>query len=105
MSQRDSTVIRLLGQEYRITCQPDEVPILRQSTDLLQQRMQVIEASGKVTGMERIAVMAALNLAHELLQVQVQAAPAADARICALHTQIADALNKSPDMDTQQDNR
>ncbi len=100
MSQRDSVVIRLLGQEYRIACQPDEVAMLHQSADVLQQRMQAIEASGKVTGIERIAVMAALNLAHELLQVQT--APAADARICALQTQIADVLNQPPGMDTQQ---
>ena len=68
--------------------------MLHQSANLLQQRMQAIEASGKVAGTESIAVMSALNLAHELLQAQ--AIPSADARIQALHTQITDALNPAP---------
>ena len=90
MSQRDTVVIQLLGQEYRIACQPDEVPMLHQSADLLQQRMQMIETAGKVTGLDRIAVIAALNLAHELLQAQT--VPAADARLHTLLTQITAVL-------------
>ncbi len=91
MSQRDSVVIQLLGREYRIASQPDEVNMLHQSANLLQQRMQTIEASGKVTGTERIAVMAALNLAHELLQAQTLSS--ADERIQALNTNVTNALN------------
>ena len=91
MSQQDSVVVQLLGQDYRVACQPEEVPMLHQSANLLQQRMQAIEASGKVVGMDRICVMAALNLAHELLQAQT--APTADARIQTLHTQVEEALN------------
>ncbi|MEL6722725.1 MAG: cell division protein ZapA [Pseudomonadota bacterium] len=86
MSQQDTVVIQLLGKKYQIACQPDEASGLRQAADLLQQRMQAIEASGKVTGSDRIALMAALNLAHDLLQAQ--AMPSADARIHALQTQI-----------------
>jgi cell division protein ZapA len=91
MSQHDSVVIQLLGREYRIACQPNEANMLHQSVDLLQQRMRTIEASGKVTGTERIAVMAALNLAHELLQAQTLSS--ADERIQALHTNVTNALN------------
>jgi cell division protein ZapA len=91
MSQHDSVVIQLLGREYRVACQPDEANMLHQSVDLLQQRMRTIEASGKVTGTERIAVMAALNLAHELLQAQTLSS--ADERIQALQTNVTNALN------------
>ncbi|MEM6405955.1 MAG: cell division protein ZapA [Pseudomonadota bacterium] len=90
MSQQDTVVIQLLGKKYQIACQPDEASGLRQAADLLQQRMQAIEASGKVTGSDRIALMAALNLAHDLLQAQ--AMPSADARIHALQTQITNTL-------------
>ena len=91
MRPQDSVVIQLLEQEYRIACQPDQASMLHQSADLLQQRMQAIADSGKVTGMDRIAVMAALNLAHDLLQAQTL--PTADARIRTLLTQVTDALN------------
>ncbi|MEJ1297538.1 MAG: cell division protein ZapA [Candidatus Sedimenticola sp. (ex Thyasira tokunagai)] len=62
--------VRILDKEYRIACASDEESSLISSARLLDQKMREIRASGKVIGTDRIAVMAALNLAHELLDQQ-----------------------------------
>jgi len=58
----------ILGKEYRVACPPEEQSALIASANLLNSRMQEIRDSGKVIGSDRIAVMAALNITHELLQ-------------------------------------
>jgi cell division protein ZapA len=62
--------IRILDKEYRVACSPEEQPALDASARLVDQKMREIRATGKVIGSDRIAVMAALNIAHELLQAQ-----------------------------------
>lgn len=61
-------VIRILDKEYRIACQPEEQAGLEASARMVDGKMREIRSSGKVIGTDRIAVMAALNLAHDLLQ-------------------------------------
>jgi len=63
-------VIRILEKEYRIACPVEEQDELLASARLVDQRMREIRNAGKVIGTDRIAVMAALNLAHELLRQQ-----------------------------------
>ncbi|MGR9114710.1 MAG: cell division protein ZapA [Gammaproteobacteria bacterium] len=58
--------INILGKDYKIACAPEEQDGLIQSARQLDAQMRKIRDSGKVNGSERIAVMAALNLAHEL---------------------------------------
>jgi cell division protein ZapA len=55
-----------MGKEYKIACNPDEQNDLIQSAAHLDQQMCQMRDSGRVAGADRIAVMAALNLAHEL---------------------------------------
>jgi cell division protein ZapA len=64
--------IKLLGKEYTIVCPPDERHALLDSAALLNQKMQEIRNVDRVMSMEKIAVMAALNLAHELIVEQKQ---------------------------------
>lgn len=59
--------VTILGKEYRIACKPGEENDVITSALHLDERMRQIRGSGKVLGTERIAVMAALNLAHELM--------------------------------------
>ncbi|WP_111657661.1 cell division protein ZapA [Isoalcanivorax indicus] len=67
MSESDSVVVHLLDKEYRVACPPGERDnLLRAARHLDQQMREVRDAN--VIGLERIAVMTALNLAHELLQ-------------------------------------
>ncbi len=66
--------VEIQGKEYRIACPPEEQEGLLASAKLLDQKMQEIRSSGKVIGLERIAVMAALNIAHELLRYKSEEA-------------------------------
>lgn len=58
--------INILSKDYKIACAPDEQTGLLESARQLDNQMRKIRDSGKVVGTDRIAVMAALNLAHEL---------------------------------------
>lgn len=68
MSGAMQETVRLLDKEYAVACPPDARDALHDSARLLDGKMREIRDSGKIIGTERIAVMAALNLAHELLQ-------------------------------------
>jgi cell division protein ZapA len=58
--------IKLLGKDYRVACPPEERESLQAAVELLDERMGEMATKSKSTG-ERLAVMTALNLAHELL--------------------------------------
>jgi cell division protein ZapA len=60
-------VVSILGREYRVTCRESERAELMRAVHYLDGRMREIREAGKIAGTERIAVMAALNIAHELL--------------------------------------
>jgi len=60
--------IRILGKEYQVACPIEEKSDLLASADLLNKKMQDIRNTGKVLGLDRVAVMAALNLANELIK-------------------------------------
>jgi cell division protein ZapA len=64
--------IRILEKEYHVACPAEENPALVASAELLNAKMREIRDSGKVVGLDRVAVMAALNLANELLKAQGQ---------------------------------
>lgn len=63
-------VVTILGKEYQIACPEEEKPALIASAQMLHDSMEQIRSTGKVVGLDRIAVMAALNIAHDLLQIQ-----------------------------------
>ncbi len=60
--------IRLLDKEYTVACPPEEREGLLESARRLDTKMREIRSRGKIVGTERIVVMAALNVVHELLQ-------------------------------------
>lgn len=62
--------IKILDKEYRIACEFHEQDDLKASARLLDGRMREIRQTGRVIGTDRIAVMAALNIAYDLIQVQ-----------------------------------
>ncbi len=65
-----SVTVRIMGKEYAVACPPDEHEALVKSADYLNERMSTIRKRGKALGAERIAVMAALNIARELLELK-----------------------------------
>jgi cell division protein ZapA len=64
--------IRILDKEYEVACKAEERAALLDSAELLNSKMLEIRGSGKVTGLDRIAIMAALNMANELLHSRRQ---------------------------------
>ncbi|BFM13162.1 cell division protein ZapA [Simiduia litorea] len=64
----NAVLVRILDREYQVACPPEERAALQDAAKQLDERMRDIRASGHVIGLERIAVMAALNLSHELIQ-------------------------------------
>jgi cell division protein ZapA len=60
--------VRILEKEYHVSCPLEERAALLDSAEYLNRRMREIRDSGKVVGLDRIAVMAALNIVNELLQ-------------------------------------
>ena len=63
-------MINVMGRELRVAAPDGEEQQLLASVDLLNRKMKEIRDTGKVVGTERIAIMAALNIAHDLLQGQ-----------------------------------
>jgi len=61
-----SITLMIMGKEYRILCEPEEQDELIQSALQLDTQMRKLRDSGKINGADRIAVMTALNIAHEL---------------------------------------
>ena len=64
--------VKILEKEYNVACPLDDKASLLASAELLNGKMREIRDSGKVVGLDRVAVMAALNLANELLKSQGQ---------------------------------
>lgn len=64
--------VRILEKEYQVACMPEERTDLLDCAELLNRKMREIRDSGNVIGLDRIAVMAGLNLAHELLKIRSQ---------------------------------
>ena len=64
--------VRILEKEYQVACPANERTDLLDSAELLNAKMREIRDSGKVVGLDRIAVMAALNMANELIQTKAK---------------------------------
>ena len=63
--------INVMGREFRVACPENEQKGLLEAVAYLNKKMGEIRDNGKVIGLERIAIMAALNIAHELLATKV----------------------------------
>lgn len=90
--------IVVLGKQYRIACQESDHESLLKSAHYLDRKMREIRETGRVIGQDRIAVIAALDIAHELIQTQKQVdGPFRDFRksLIALEEKIDGALNHS----------
>lgn len=77
MSETQTVTVSILDKDYQVACPVDQQAALIVSASYLDKQMRSIRETGKVIGLERIAVMAALNISHELLQASEQAEPTA----------------------------
>lgn len=64
--------ISIMGREFRVACPVSEEATLLQAVQLLDARMHDIRTAGKVIGIEKIAMMTALNITHEFLSTKVE---------------------------------
>jgi cell division protein ZapA len=64
--------VRLLEKDYQFACAPEERAHLLDCAEFLNSRMREIRDSGKVVGLDRVAVMAALNITDELLKLRLR---------------------------------
>src|SRR5690349_19631782 len=74
MSEKEpaTVTVRILEKEYFVSCPQDERQDLLDSAEFLNKKMREVRDTGKVVGADRIAVMAALNMANELLRLRRQ---------------------------------
>jgi len=89
-----SVDVTILGRSFTVSCTDEERQGLMDAVAYLDKKMHEIRDSGKVIGVERIAVMAALNLSHEILNVQLGDVDIGDykRRINAMHGSIDEEL-------------
>ncbi len=67
MSVTNTLEIYILDKPFRVNCPPEEQEILRASASLLDKKMREVRTHSRISGLERIAVIVALNLSRELL--------------------------------------
>ena len=92
MSQNEPVSVRILDREYTVGVSDGERARLTSAARLLDQRMREIRGSNRMAALDRVAVLTALNLAHELLQLK----QAAEQRDVALNRTLGD-LNRKLD--------
>ncbi len=68
MADTNLLELKILDKDYMVACPPENKRDLREAANMLDRKMREIRASGKVHGNDRIAVMAALNFAYDLMQ-------------------------------------
>lgn len=86
--------VHILDREFMVAAPPEEREGLLESARQLDERMREIRDSGNIVGLDRIAIMAALNITHEMLQAERRAAgtEALNDRLKALGSRIDDCL-------------
>lgn len=97
----NSVEVTLLGRTYRVACEEGEREALTQAVAYLDAKMNEIRKAGKVIGAERIAVMAALNVAHELLSLRLGSGfdvGQAKRRLSAIESKIDAAIAKQENL-------
>jgi len=94
MSETKSLDVYIMGREFRVACPDDEQEELLAAVSYLDRKMREIRDSGKVIGVERIAIMAALNIAHELLTTRTGGFDIGDfkRRISSMQEQLDQAM-------------
>jgi cell division protein ZapA len=92
----NTVVVSILDKEYQVACPPEQAAELVEAARYLDRKMRTVRDSGKVIGLERIAVMVALNASYELLRKESQPAAAepGQEQLKRLGDRIDDALQR-----------
>ena len=96
MARPSTTVsVRILEKEYQVNCPEEEIDQLTASARYLDAQMRGIRDSGKVLGLDRMAVMAALNITNDLLGIRNERTTVAstiEKKVGELHERVAAAI-------------
>ena len=97
---KEGVKVSILNRDFIVACRDEERDELEASASYLDKQMKVIQRTGKVVGVERCAIMAALNISHELLSLREKSTMSADvaSRIDALQKRIDAALAEERQM-------
>jgi cell division protein ZapA len=104
VSEKESATVtvRILEKEYFVSCPQDERADLLDSAEYLNKKMREIRDTGKVVGADRIAVMAALNMANELLRLRkldAELQGAVTGRVKHMRERVETALQRTRQLD------
>ena len=94
--------VKLLDREYQVACPAEERADLLDSAEYLDTKMREVRDSGKVAGLERIAVISALNLANELIKLRRQGSSLdgdVGARLRTLRERVESALERGQQLE------
>ena len=94
MSNAKTIDVNIMGREFTVACSDEERAGLLEAVNYLDKKMHDIRDTGKVVGIDRIAIMAALNMSHELLHTKTGDIDIGDykRRIGAMQNQIDEAM-------------
>ena len=88
MSDAKTVTVSILDKQYQVNCNANEVAALQRSAEFLDQKMRDMRDNSNVFGLDRLAVMAALNLTNDLL-TQSEKAENLDSRQSQMNDQLA----------------
>ena len=94
--------VRLLDREYQVACPADERSDLLDSAEYLDAKMREVRDSGKVVGLDRIAVISALNIANELIKLRRNGSAVESdvgTKLRALRERVESALEKGQQLE------
>tara|TARA_B100000900_G_C20248007_1_gene580786 strand:+ start:261 stop:575 length:315 start_codon:yes stop_codon:yes gene_type:complete len=100
-AENNTLTVSIVGKDYQVACPAGEEESLREAAHYLHKLMESIRASGRVVGLDRVAVMAALNVSNELLQSknsQVDSQAKVTAQVQKLSDRVADAISANKQM-------
>lgn len=94
----DTLDVKIMGRDFRLACTPEEKPQLLRAISVVDTRMESIREGGKAMGIDRIAVLAALQIAHDTIRDQGQSSgldsEVLERKIQTIATAIDDALRE-----------
>jgi cell division protein ZapA len=98
---QSGVTVSILGKQFSVACPEDERNSLLAAADYLDEKMRSIHDTGKVIGLERCAIMAALNIAHELLVLRGSMGMADDLedKLRGLQDKIDNALQEQKELE------
>ena len=95
MSDDNAISVKILDRGYSVKCSAEEQQQLQLAASYLDEQMRLVRQSGTITNVERVAVVTALNMAHELMLLKKQKSEYVDEvrqRVCGLQNKIENFL-------------